>query len=213
LKGILLKRLGDDFSVVDDKALVFASRKIANSGGDARNLLHVMSEAIAIASKSLSEEQLKDTSIIAHIVKLPHVMKASAGEKDSMINTIKGLCGNAKSVLCIAVALGEAGNAWKIVSASNLQKYCAEASTILDDWSRESFKSTIEILTDAGLIHEAEVDEFEFDETEEKRYKLGVQMEDVEIAMNKILLTEGSYYKGLVDYVKENDIEQKGCSM
>ena len=38
-------------------------------------------------------------------------------------------------------------------------------------------------------------------------------MEDVEIAMNKILLTEGSYYKGLVDYVKENDIEQKGCSM
>ena len=213
MKGILLKRLGDDSSVVDDKALIFASRKIAKSGGDARELLCVMSAAIATASKSLSEEQLKETSNIAHVVKLPHVMKASSGEKDAMINTIKNLPGNAKTVLCIAVALGEAGNSWKIVSASTLQYYCGEASSILVDWSRDSFKTTIETLTDAGLILEAEVDEL--DQTEEKQYKVGVQMEDVEIAMDRILLTEGTYYKGLVDYVKEHDIKQSGyvCTM
>lgn len=56
MKNFLLKRLGNDSSVVDYKALVFASQKIAERGGDARALLHIISEAIAKASKGRAIE-------------------------------------------------------------------------------------------------------------------------------------------------------------
>ena len=208
----MLKRLGDDAALIDEKVLVFASRKVAKSGGDARELLHVMSGAISEAKAKLTQEQLKEKGVSVPVVKLPHVMKALTGDKsNSMINIIKGLPQNAKNVLCIAVALGEAGNAWRYVSSSNLQKYCSEASShnVLDNWSSDSFRDTVGQLDDCGLIHGVEADEYDHEYSGDTRFRVGVQIEDVEVAISEILLTQ-PFYKGLVDYVKANDIDQKG---
>jgi Cdc6-like AAA superfamily ATPase len=213
LKEILLKRLGGDVSLVDEKALVFASRKVAKGGGDARELLHVMSGAISEAKAKLTQKQLKEKGVSEIIIKLPHVMKALTGDKNhSMINIIKGLPQNAKTVLCVAVALGEVGSAWKYVSSTNLQKYCGEAAghNVFDNWSSDSFRDTVGQLDDCGLIHEVEADQVDFQNAGETRYRIGVQIEDVELAISEILLTN-QFYKTLVEFVKKNDIEQKSA--
>ena len=55
---------------------------------------------------------------------------------------------------------------------------------------------------DSGLLT-ADHDGFYFNANDpSSRLHLGVQLEDVEIALEKTLLGESSFYRGLVDYVK-----------
>ena len=75
-------RLGENISLVDEKAITFASRKIAKNKGDAREALQIMSDAISNAVKSIAPEILsKETDDSSScVVKISHVMKAIKGK-------------------------------------------------------------------------------------------------------------------------------------
>jgi Cdc6-like AAA superfamily ATPase len=203
-------RLGENISLVDEKAITFASRKIAKNKGDAREALQIMSDAISNAVKSIAPESLsKETDDSSCVVKISHVMKAIKGnDKSSLVKTIAELPQNAKIVLCVATALGQVGSRWEILSLSQLKKYCDEAygNDLIKAWSLEHFNNILEQLRDADLISSYETeDEF----SEDRCIKVGVQLEDVELAIEDTLLKENNFYSMMVEYVRKENINQR----
>jgi len=207
---IIQKRLGANISLVDEPAIVFASRRIAKSKGDAREALQLMNDAIIKATESLSSEELSRKGTQSPVVKIPHVMKAiKETGVPSIVKIIEDLPQNAKVVLCVATTLGQVSSAWKIISLSNLKNYCGHAHGhgSFESWSQDMFNDTIEQLSDAGLIKYEDSDDI-YDNSGDKSIQVGVQLEDVELAVNDSLIKENTFYKGLVEWVREHDIEQ-----
>jgi len=117
---------------------------------------------------------------------------------NSKIDIIKNLSYNAKTLLCIAITLGEVSEAWKIISCQNLRRYCGE---------EPSFDDTIEQLKNAGLLSEVQRDPNSMEIDEETRFKVGVQMENVEGALSDSFVSQ-PFFKALVGYVRKYDIDQ-----
>lgn len=211
LAEMIKLRLGSNKSLVDENALIYVSRRIGTNKGDAREALQIMSEAVSIATKSLESERLAEEGIDAAVVKIPHVMKAFKGTgNNTMVNRIVNLPQNAKIVLCIATTLGQVSSAWSIISTSKLKAYCNEAagSNIIQGWTQDQFNEVIELLLDADLISREDIEE-DYDFLGDKRITVGVQLEDVELALSEILLKEGSFYSRMVEYVRKEDINQE----
>jgi len=212
LTEMIKLRLGEHISLVDEKAITFASRKIAKSKGDAREVLQIMGAAITNATNSLGSAKLSEKAVYSPVVKIAHVMKAikGLGSNNSMVNIIDNLPKNAKVVLCIATALGQVSSAWKMICTSNLKKFCNEAfgNDIIQSWSQDQFHEVIEQLVDADLISYEKSDEV-FDFLGDRCIKVGVQLEDVELAMNDTLLKEDNFYSKMVDFVSKSDINQE----
>jgi len=209
LTEIVNKRLGgNNLSLVDKNAVVYAAKRTANNRGDAREILHVMSEAFSLASQSLTSEQLSTVGPVeSPIVKMPHVLKSIKNNGEySKATIIESLPGNARIILCVASALGQIGSRWKIVKLSELKSYCANATSVCEDFSLSVFDSSIELLMDSGLMcYDYSYDMSDGDH-DDRGIKLGVHLHDVEIALEDTLLKEGSFYSNLVNYVKSNDI-------
>ncbi len=204
-------RLGNNVSLVDTHALKYVSRRIGTNKGDAREALQIMSEAFSIATKSLGSKRLSEEGVDTAVIKIPHVMAAFKGAgNNTILNRIANLPQNAKIVLCIATTLGQVSSAWKMIGTSKLKAYCNEAAgnDIIQGWTQDQFNEVIEHLLDADLISREEIDE-DFDFAGDKLITVGVQLEDVELALNEILLKEGSFYSRMVEYVKKEDINQE----
>lgn len=218
LISIIKRRLGIHTNLIDPRAMTFVARKVAKLDGDARLVLDLMSSSIITAKESLSAEMLEQKSTDKPLVNLPHVMKAiKTSGAIPLVDHINALPSKAKTILAIATTLGQVSSSWSVIRLNQLKKYCAEATRheIFDELSTEGFYSIIGQLEDAGLIISADSDDvvrdIGFDDPGEKPIRVGVQMDDVEIALEKTLFTEGSFYTKLRDYVKSNDIENVGC--
>ena len=208
------QRLGT--SIVDRKALELISRKVAASSGDARRALEITSNAVGKSIDQLSEGKLSmnvlpDDEEVMPLVKLPHMMRAiREGMPMRHADVIAGLPQAAKVILCIAVSLSQVWGPTAEISISVLKKYCVEAThhAIMDEMSLGHVQNLVEMLIDSGLLLiDNSGGSFNAHDVNAK-LKIGVQLDDVEIALEESLLKEGGFYRSLVDYVKRECRDQ-----
>mmetsp|Transcript_6131 Transcript_6131/g.12636 ORF Transcript_6131/g.12636 Transcript_6131/m.12636 type:complete len:1844 (-) Transcript_6131:84-5615(-) len=205
LMAILQQRVGK--KIIDSKALELISRKIATNSGDARRVLELTYNAVNICLEASSEEELSQQLPDDHapLVKVSHMMKAvrqaMPGRHEDVI---RGLPQAAKVVLCIAVTISQAWGPKAEISVATLKKYCVEASmhAIMDELGISQVMNLVETLSDAGLLIIGNRGFFDPSESDMK-LKLGVQLDDVETALERSLLTE-PFFRRLADYVKKN---------
>ena len=160
------------------------------------------------------------------LVKLPHMMRAiREGMPMRHVDVICGLPQAAKVVLCIAVSLSQVWGPTAEISISILKKYCVEAThhCIMNELGPGHLMSLVDMLIDSGLLVTGKSGQFNPHDPNAK-LKIGVQLDDVEIALEQSLLKKGGFYKNLVDHVKhtsrvkkrmgkENDIMAAGKSL
>ena len=204
--AILEQRLGKN--VVDPKALQLISRRVAASTGDARRALEITSNAVGKCADSLTDDKL-DMTVEADdkcmpLVKLPHMMRAIR-EAMPMRHTdvIGSLPQAAKVILCIAVSLSQVWGPTAEISMSTLKNYCIQAThhSIMDELGVGQIMNLCVMLIDSGLLLTGNSGNFDPHNASSK-LKIGVQLDDVEIALEQSLLKEGGFYQGLVNYVK-----------
>ncbi len=205
--AILEQRLGKH--IVDHKALQLVSRKVAASSGDARRALEITSNAVGKCLDLSNPEEL-DLNMMYNdqrmpLVKLPHMMRAI---REAMpmrhADVISGLPQAAKVILCIAVSLGQVWGPTAEITISTLKKFCVEATNhaVMDELGPGHVMSLVDMLIDSGLlITDNSSHHFNANDANPK-LKIGVQLDDVEIALEESLLKEGGFYRSLVDYVK-----------
>lgn len=206
--AILEQRIGTN--IVDRKALELISRKVAASSGDARRALEITSNAVGksidqLSTGKLSMNVLPDDEEVMPLVKLPHMMRAiREGMPMRHADVIAGLPQAAKVILCIAVSLSQVWGPTAEISISVLKKYCVEAThhAIMDEMGLGHVQNLVETLIDSGLLlTDNSGGSFNAHDVNAK-LKIGVQLDDVEIALEESLLKEGGFYQSLVDYVK-----------
>ena len=209
LISILEARIGTQ--IIAEPALKMVSRKVAAGSGDARKALDMTAKAVRKCETSLSEEDLqKSTDVSYPIVELPHMMRSireGLGMKHA--DAITALPQAAKIVLCVAVALSTVSPAWKVIKMKDLKKYCAEASRhgLMERLNIDHLFDIVQMLSDSGLLLSGDGCDFRYAiysmDIHEIPLMLGVQLDDVECALEKTLLTE-PFYKSMVEYVKKN---------
>ena len=204
--AILQQRVGDN--VIDLKALQLISRRVAAGSGDARRALEITSNAAGKCAEMMSEEKL-ETEVepddeCMPLVKLPHMMRAiKEGMPMRHGEVIAGLPQAAKVILCICVSLSQVWGPTAEINISTLKKYCVEAThhAIMDELGLGHIMNLAEMLIDAGLLVTGNSGGFNPQDPNAK-LKIGVQLDDVEIALEETLLKEGGFYASLVAYVK-----------
>lgn len=136
------------------------------------------------------------------LVKLPHMMRAiREGMPMRHVDIISGLPQAAKVILCIAVTLSHVWGPTAEVSIADLKKFCSEASqhSVMDDLGLGHVMNLVEMLIDSGLLIACTAGQFNPYST---KLRLGVQLDDVEIALEESLFKIG-FYQGLVGYIKD----------
>jgi hypothetical protein len=125
--------------------------------------------------------------------------KGDGGSYDS----IRGLSYAAQVILCIAVSLDQVWGPEAKISMGTLKKYCTEAThyQVLDEYSLGNIHDLVEILMEKQLLVSGNRGQFNARNTNAK-VKVKVQLDDVEIALEKSLLNGEGFYKSLVDYVR-----------
>lgn len=183
------------------------ARRVAASSGDARRALDVTSNAVGICLESLTEEQrsmeVKSDEFMP-LVKLPHMMRAvREGLAIKHVDLIRGLPQAAKVILCIAVSLSQVWGPTAEISIPLLKRFSAEAThhSIMDDLSVGNVAKLVEMLADAGLLVTGNNGKFDADDDNAK-LRIGVQLDDVECALEESLLKDGGFYRSLFDFVK-----------
>merc|ERR1712032_1476017 len=124
------------------------------------------------------------------LVKLPHMMRAiREGMPMRHAEVISGLPRAAKVILCIAISLAQVWGPTAEISISQLKKYCIEAShhAIMDELGVGHIMNLVDMLVDSGLLITGNNGHFDPHDLNSK-LKIGVQLDDVEIALEESLL-------------------------
>lgn len=215
LKGIVLRRLGTNKVLIEEKAIEYATKKISKSNGDARAVLDLFSKALQKCKMGLSQEMMNSTNVEEPVLKMVHVLQAlrNAGVNLSIVDLIKSLPQKVKTLLCVASAINQVSDSWKDIPLAKLKSYCHRAVQhgLMDDLSLESFTGMVQRLEDDGLFCTGQVDEFAFSshydvDFMERTIRVGAQLEDVECAIEETLL-QNNFYKGIVENIKKMGIE------
>mmetsp|Transcript_13683 Transcript_13683/g.15002 ORF Transcript_13683/g.15002 Transcript_13683/m.15002 type:complete len:170 (+) Transcript_13683:3-512(+) len=160
----------------------------------------------------MNSEQKSSKTLPCPLVKLPHMMQAVKATNKRFTDVIHGLPQMAKVTLCVAVSLAQIGPEWKSMTLGTLKRYCTEASSknlMDDDLNMETFSSIIQQLTDSGLLlmggggndAATEISQTSHSDLYHTRIQLGVQLQDVESAIEKTLLDQ-EFYRGMTAYVQ-----------
>lgn len=210
LISIIEARVGT--KIIAEPAIKMVSRKVAAGSGDARKALDMTAQAVRKCETDLSVEQ-RETSgddVVYPIVKLPHMMR-SIREGLGMRHTdaIMSMPQAAKIVLCVAVALSTVSPAWKIIRMKDLKKYCAEASRhgLMERLNIDHLFDIVQMLSDSGLLLSGDGNDLRYAayqmDVHEIPLMLGIQLDDIEFALEKTLMNE-PFYKNMVSYVKKH---------
>ena len=210
LISIIEARVGT--KIIAEPAIKMVSRKVAAGSGDARKALDMTAQAVRKCETDLSVEQRGQSGddVVYPIVKLPHMMR-SIREGLGMRHTdaIMSMPQAAKIVLCVAVALSTVSPAWKIIRMKDLKKYCAEASRhgLMERLNIDHLFDIVQMLSDSGLLLSGDGNDLRYAayqmDVHEIPLMLGVQLDDVECALEKTLMNE-PFYKNMVSYVKKH---------
>lgn len=196
---ILEARIGN--SVVEQKVMEFIAKKVGQSSGDARKALEMAATAI---QKCLGEIEHMDTEEIKKLdltvdtlVKMKHAGLASREEATNLQDRISGLPLYGKLVLCALTTLTLANVCETTVGRlKRIVNDCLTGCGLEENLLQcEDFLTLLSTLVDAGLLRvssNATADEI-FDthrclsDVSKERIFLGMQLEDVEKALNRDL--------------------------
>lgn len=194
--------------VVEQKALQLLSRTIIRMRGDVSQALQTTVCAVSECSDQMSDEELDlvvEDNECMPLVKLPHMMLAIRNTmRMRHVEVIHGLPHARQVVLCVAVSLSQVWGPMSEIKISTLNKYCSEAiqHKILDDYGIAFVADSAGTLVDSGIFLIGDDDD-QFDKNDDNaKVRVGVQLDDVEIALKQSILDEKGFYHCLVDYVK-----------
>ena len=197
LVNIVKSRIGS--TIVDSKVIEFIASKIAATSGDARKVLEMTSKAIDKCIENMPQTR-RDSNEEGTIVKLPFAMMAIRESMAKYADLIKRLPLVGKSILCVATRLARHGADFKSeLTLGTLENYCMDSfsdDAMLDQFSREDFMSVLGNLVDGGLLHVAECDRRRLPTPRSLAMipiRLGLQLEDVESAVEEELLQQDFY--------------------
>ena len=138
------------------------------------------------------------------LVKIPNMMRAvRAMMATKHTDIIRGLPQAAKVVLCIAVSLSQVWGPTAEISVSMLKNYCIQAMhhSVMDEMNIGHVLHLVEMLVDSELLVTG--NNRHSDVHHNTKLKIGVQLDDVENALEESLLKEGGFYCQLMDYVRK----------
>jgi len=184
------------------------SRKVAATSGDARRALEMAASCIAKSIETSNPETLKlhyDKSANPTLVTIGHVMKVVRETNHKISEAIVSLPKAAQVVLCVAVTISNFMTASTTISQGNLLRFCrgAAATGIVDDLPIADFLDIIKNLCDAGLLRVGEECNNELHIDKDAPLQIGVQLVDVECALEVTLLKQ-PYFAKLAEHVREN---------
>ena len=204
LVNIVEKRVGT--RIFENSALMLAGRKVAAASGDARAMLSLVSNAIRKYQETYStaDEYIRiSSSTTKPPITLKHMMMAvreTICKKHT--ETISHLPQAAKSVLCLAVTIGEVMGANNVISQGELKRYSAAATRngVIESLSNEHFSEILDLLITQGLLLNFG-ESWNVDDAHTRQLRLGVQLDDVECALQETLLDQ-PFYKAMVEKLK-----------
>jgi cell division control protein 6 len=199
-------------NVIDPKAVEFIASKVAASCGDARQLLALTSSAVSKCQASLISG--KETTCDKPIVTLKHMMLAVKDTIQKWADIIDGLPQMAKIILCVAVTLTQAGPDWNVIRLGKLKNFCSAAlreDLYDEDLSVDTFAGLVQQLFDAGLLLSGQVEPMDvsmhdYSSLYSMPIRLGVQLYDVESALEQTL-GEQDFYRGLLQKIRSTDLK------
>ena len=102
-------------------------------------------------------------------------------------------------------SLSKVCRAGAVIGILTLKKYVVEAThhSMLDEVAIGHVQNLVEMLTDAGLLIAASSGQYSQYQHYSPRVKLGVQLDDVEIALEQSLLSEEGFYRSLYQFVEK----------
>jgi len=208
LTAIIEKRLGVNSCLIDKIAMTLLCRKVAKGSGDARSVLSIIANAIFEFKETLSDEEKAQKGVDAPVLKMMHMVKSMRNAAPH-VEIIHGLPQIQRIVLCVATALSQVSENWKIMSLNDLRTYVNQfmlrkSMNVVDI---DQLSDIISRLEDASLVLAGEGDEIlharAYDDQGNRLIRIGVQLEDVELALGNTLLKE-DFYKELIAYVKKH---------
>lgn len=182
-------------SVVDEKAIEFLSKKVAQSSGDARKFLEVLSRCVIDLLDSMSEEAL-NAPLDKPVVKVPHILKADRASTIKYRDLIQDAPAHEKHVLCICVHVAEIIGS-RPISFKTLLSICNEAYLELAEIETVSeIRSIAERLKDSGLL------QFNISKgVDSQKIQFAGQLEDVVSAVEEVLMKQ-NFYRSMVERLK-----------
>jgi cell division control protein 6 len=199
-------------NVIDPQAVVFIASKVAASCGDARKLLELTSSAVSKCQASLAPRA--KTTCDKPIVTMRHMMQAIKETIQKHADIIDGLPQMAKIILCVAVTLTQAGPDWNVIRLGKLKNLCSAAlreEMYDEDLAIDTFFGLVQQLFDAGLLLSGHVDPMDvsmhdYSSLHSMPIRLGVQLYDVECALEQTL-GEQAFYRGLLEKIRSTDLK------
>lgn len=178
---------------MDSKAIEFLSRSIANTSGDARKHLEILSRTISNVRESLSNEEL-NTEHQCPVIKLPHVKKTFSQSTMKTKDLLEALPTQEKHVLSFCIELARRGS--KPLTLKGLLWVLRECYKVIDVEGTSHLRSLLERLVDTGLLRVRDkkmpADEVRLDE----------QLEEVESAVRDVLMTQ-QFYKDMASTLQK----------
>jgi hypothetical protein len=211
LVDMVKARIGEN--IVHTKALEFVASKVSESSGDARKMLELVASAVDKCLEGLSPDRRSAAWLHEPIVTVKHMIAANRDTIPKIVETIQYLPQMAQVVLCVAVAVNEAGSFGGTIKLGLVKKYCAEASWKFFDFhetvSDDSFKTLVQQLFDADLMLSGTTDASPFNPStcsmtrlQEQPVALGVSLQDLESAVEKTLFDQ-EFYRSLREEVRK----------
>lgn len=195
---IALSKIGK--SVVVEKAIEFLSMKVAGSSGDARKFLEILSRSISGLMEGMNAEML-NARHEKPLLKVPHVMKTFKASTIKCRDLVEGAPANEKTVLCVCVHLSNIITN-RPLPLTILLEICKEAYEVFELETVSEMKSIVERLLDSGLIklHGGRI-------LANDRIRFEPQLEDVEAAVEEVLL-KTSYYEKMVQKLQGMNVNR-----
>lgn len=181
LTRIAITKVGT--SVVDEKAIEFLSKKVAGASGDARKLLEILSRSIAAAMEEMSDATLNALHE-KPVIKVPHFMKTFKSSTIKYKELVESSPNHEKHILCVCIHLAQKIGS-RPLSLSRLLWICQQVFDAFDLSSVSELKSTLERLLDSGLL--------KWIPLRDDKIRLDVQLDDVESAVEEVLLNQNFY--------------------
>jgi cell division control protein 6 len=203
---IIQDRIGN--TIVPLQALQFIAKKVANTSGDARKALELTAGAVKECLEALQMDHTKP-SASGSLVTMRHVQSTVKRFNRNVAEIISGLPSVAKVILCVTITLAKAQVTTTTVGKlRGFVRDCMMKDRPEDMVSMEDFIILLETLADSGVLSFGKVASkvasvSQMDITE-MPIRLGVQLDEVESALEKELCRDSPYFAELCDYVSRN---------
>jgi Cdc6-like AAA superfamily ATPase len=200
LRHIALSKIGN--SVVDEAAIRLLSKSVAQSSGDARKFLEILSRAISERLDAMDE---KDLNAIHEkpVLKPPHILKTSKASVLKTKDMLESAPAYEKHVLCLCVHLAKMIGS-RLLPLRTLLSICQDAYEIFDVSGIGEIRTIVERLKDSGLLRLNNSAKSGDNQT----IQFAQQLEEVEMAVDEVLVQQ-NFYRKMVEKLRSMRFDER----